>query len=80
MTLTSKEDVKSIVDSDSKSKAENKRIRRDRSRIGMNLGEEDEEVQETSKSGVPIIGINQTVTADIKFQYIIYIGDELTEN
>jgi hypothetical protein len=79
MTLTSKEDVKGIVNSDSKAKDEDKRIRRDRSRMDMNLMDGEEEVQETSKSGVPIIGINQTVTADIKFQYIIYIGDELTE-
>jgi len=78
LTLTSKEDVTSIIDSESKSKDEHSR--RDRSRMVMNPEVDGDVEQETSKSGVPIIGINQAVTADIKFQYIIYIGDELTEN
>jgi hypothetical protein len=76
VVLTSKEDVKSIVNSETKAAAI---TAKGRNRYHMEP-EKEEIVEEPSQSGVPIIGINKTVTADIKFQYIIYIGDELTEN
>jgi hypothetical protein len=76
VVLTSKEDVKSIVNSETKPAAI---TAKGRNRYHMEP-EKEEVVEEPSQSGVPIIGINKTVTADIKFQYIIYIGDELTEN
>ena len=79
MTLTSSENVTSIIKSDEDKKGRsNNRYRNSRSRSSSNSSTE--KVEEEAKPGVPIIGNNQNVTAQIRFQYVIYIGDELTEN
>ena len=77
MTLTSSENVTSIIKSDEDKKE--KPSNRYRSLRRRSSNKKIEKV-EPPKPGVPIIGNNQNVTAQIRFQYVIYIGDELTEN
>ncbi len=77
MVLTLKEDVSALVkiegSSDTTKSSRSRRANRFKTK-------QVEEVKvETSQSGVPIIGNDDTVVGNIKFQYIIYIGDELTE-
>ena len=74
MILTAKEDLSSVVKIDNK-KAKSTTSRYSRTRVKK----EPEEDDHSSQSGVPIMGNDNTVTAEIKFEYIIYVGDELME-
>ena len=80
IALTSKEDVSSVVKFDSSSSKTNSSARRrGYNRVPSGGDREKASKGKTSRSGVPIMGNNNTVTATIKFEYIIYVGDELTE-
>jgi len=72
VSIEAKEDAKSIVSEEDTKKTPRRRRTGDK--------EEEEEEKKPDKAGVPIIGNNETVTAEIKLEYVIYIGDELTEN
>ena len=73
MILTAKEDLAGIVQDDKSNKSSTNKYHR------SEVQKESEADSQTSPSGVPIIGNDNTVTAEIKFEYIIYVGDELME-
>ena len=81
MILSSEEDVTAIINSDLSANAMQQGGERKGyglpSSAGGNLSKSNQAI---AKVGVPIIGNNKAVTAEITFKYVIYIGDELTEN
>ena len=42
-------------------------------------GAEEEHDTAPKELGVPIIGVNATVTAEIRFEYVLYVGNEIKE-
>ena len=82
MVLTANEDVSSLIKVTPKTAEKNRLGRNYRSNRSASMASmEKEQAAElkASQLGVPIIGNNNTITAEIKFEYIIYVGDELTE-
>jgi len=69
VTLKARENAKSIVSDTDVPKTGRKRGKK-----------EPEKPEEPEEAGIPIIGNDDTVEATIKFEYVIFIGDELTEN
>ena len=83
MVLTANEDTSCLIkEASEKSKRKSRTSRNYRSNRGRSVALMEEEQAanvKASQLGVPIIGNNNAVTAEIKFEYIIYVGDELTE-
>ena len=73
VVLTAKEDVSTVVKIEKAKKDGTSRYHR------YNTQKEPEEDIQNSMPGVPIMGNDDTVTAKIKFEYVIYVGDELME-
>jgi hypothetical protein len=80
MTLTTIDEAKAILASSDTTTAT--RGRRGLRRFGREKPEpslEKPKEEEHVEINVPIIGTSDSVTAEIKFDYIIYIGDEIGE-
>ena len=79
LQLTSSDEAAKIINESSVSRNRSKRARRGkgRSRRGS-LSDEDLAQDETkAKLYVPVLGVDDTVEAIIKFDYIIYVGNEM---
>ena len=74
MVLTAKEDVSKVVKIETQKTLGANRYHRYQAKK-----EPAEEDIKNSMPGVPIMGNDDTVTAEIKFEYVIYVGDELME-